>query len=209
MELSTLFTRTVIGHRGAAAYAPENTLPSFELALEQGADCIEHDLHATKDGVLVCLHDRTLERTTNVREIFPDRGRAVEGHGPASRRWFVHDFTLSEVRQLDAGAWFDARFAGTRVPTFQEALECVRGRGALVAELKDPEMGGDAGTLRERLGRDGLLPHGAAGRRRDHGQPRSGATAGNQNSVKRIGLHQRLVVDRAPTACQSGVASGS
>jgi len=54
----------VIAHGGASAYAPENSMPAFDLAVSQGAACVEHDLHVTKDGVLECLHDRTLERTT-------------------------------------------------------------------------------------------------------------------------------------------------
>ena len=60
-------TQIVIAHRGASAYAPENTLPSYDLAVLQGADCIEIDLHPSRDNVLVCIHDSTLERTTNVR----------------------------------------------------------------------------------------------------------------------------------------------
>src|SRR5713101_436625 len=108
----------VIAHRGASAYAPENTMPAFDLAVRQGAGCIEHDLQVTRDGVLVCLHDRTLERTTNVREVFPHRGRDVLERGAVVRRWLVHDFTLAEVRQLDAGSWFRPEFAGARVPIF-------------------------------------------------------------------------------------------
>src|SRR5579862_8779467 len=87
--------KTVIGHRGASAYAPENTLPSYELALNQGADCVELDLHATKDGILVCIHDRSLERTTNVRDLFSARGGDT-GAGGAEPHWFVHDFGLAE-----------------------------------------------------------------------------------------------------------------
>lgn len=119
----------VIGHRGAAAHAPEHTLESYELALQQGADAVEQDLHVTRDGVLVSVHDRTLDRTTNVRDLFPDR-----------HPWFVHDFTLDEVKQLDAGAWFHARFAGSRILTFQEVIDHVGARGALLPELKDPDV---------------------------------------------------------------------
>src|SRR5260370_9704767 len=92
--------KTVIGHRGASAHAPENTLPSYELALHQGADAIELDVHATKDRALVCLHDRTLERTTNVRDVFPERGRERTADGNVGRHWFVPDFTLPEIRPL-------------------------------------------------------------------------------------------------------------
>ena len=120
--------REVIAHRGASAYAPENTMPSFDLAVSQDAGCVEHDLHATKDGVLVCLHDRTLERTTNVREVFPRRGQDVREGGEIVRRWFVHDFTLAEIQQLDAGSWFGPEFAGVRVPTFDDLLAWARNR---------------------------------------------------------------------------------
>src|SRR3569833_23272 len=63
----------VVAHRGASAYAPENTLPAYELAIKQGADYVEQDLQITKDGVLVCCHDLVLSRVTNVEHVFPDR----------------------------------------------------------------------------------------------------------------------------------------
>src|SRR5207249_512814 len=132
--------KTVIAHRGASAYAPEHTLPSYDLALRQGADSVELDLHVTKDGGLVCLHDRTLERTTDVRHVFPERGREEPWEGQRTPHWFVHDFTLDEIKQLDAGSWFGAQFAGSRIPTFQEVVECVGNRGTLCIELKDPEV---------------------------------------------------------------------
>src|SRR5947209_470054 len=103
------YTRpTLIAHRGASAYAPEHTLEAYRLAMKQGADFVEPDLQITKDGVLVCLHDTTLERTTDVRTVFPDRSREVKGR----KTWPVADFTLEEVQRLDAGAWMGARFAG-------------------------------------------------------------------------------------------------
>ena len=160
--------KTVIGHRGAPAYAPEHTLQSYELALRQGADSVEQDLRVTKDGVLVCLHDRTLERTTNVRDVFPQRGREISQDGRFVRRWFVHDFTLDEIKRLDAGAWFGAQFAGLRVPTFQEVIECVTGRGALCTELKDPDV-------YVTLGVDLLSVFAMEVRRNDLDRPRSGA----------------------------------
>jgi glycerophosphoryl diester phosphodiesterase len=130
----------VIAHRGASAYAPENTMPSFDMAVSQDAGCVEHDLHVTKDGALVCLHDRTLDRTTNVREMFPRRGRDVREDGEIVRRWFVHDFTLAEVQQLDAGSWFRAEFAGARVPTFDDLLAWASHRVEVLTELKDPDV---------------------------------------------------------------------
>src|SRR5690242_1077188 len=105
----------VIAHRGASARAPENTLPAFELAVRSGAGCVEHDLHATRDGVLVCLHDRTLERTTDVADRFPDRARERIVNGNVVREWFVADFTFAELRELDAGSWFGPAFAGTKI----------------------------------------------------------------------------------------------
>ena len=66
-------TKLAIAHRGASAYAPEHTLAVYRLAIEQKADYVEQDLAVTKDGVLICLHDDSLERTTNVDEVFPDR----------------------------------------------------------------------------------------------------------------------------------------
>jgi len=131
---------TVIGHRGASAYAPEHTLAAYELAIQQGADAVEQDLHVTRDGALVCLHDRTLERTTDVRERFPDRGVPAIENGRPARHWFVHDFDLAEIAQLDAGAWFGAAFAGARIPSFDEVLDWVGDRATLLVELKDPEV---------------------------------------------------------------------
>jgi glycerophosphoryl diester phosphodiesterase len=132
--------REVIAHRGASAYAPENTMPSFELAVRQDAGCVEHDLHVTQDGVLVCVHDRSLERTTNVRDVFPRHGRDVREGSDTVRRWFVHDLTLAEIRQLDAGSWFGPEFAGARVPTFDDLLDWATNRVAVLTELKDPEV---------------------------------------------------------------------
>src|SRR5690606_1316999 len=100
----------VVAHRGASAYAPEHTAAAYRLAIEQGAEYVEQDLGITKDGVLVCTHDAMLERVTDVRERFPDRFREVETSNGTVRRWFVEDFTLDEIRQLDAGSWFDTKF---------------------------------------------------------------------------------------------------
>jgi glycerophosphoryl diester phosphodiesterase len=133
-------TPWVVGHRGASAYAPENTVPAFVLAAEQHATFVEFDLQRTKDGALVILHDTTLERTTDVEEVFPDRARHVVVKGETRRQWPLADFTLAEVRRLDAGRWFDAKFAGTRIPTFAETIEAVRGRTGLFIELKSPEL---------------------------------------------------------------------
>ena len=87
-----------------------------------GADYVEQDLAVTKDGVLICLHDASLERTTNVEELFPDRGVSVSLEGKTRKAWVANDFTLAEIKRLDAGSWFNAKFAGERVPTFDEAV---------------------------------------------------------------------------------------
>ncbi len=151
--------KALIAHRGASAYAPEHTIAAYTLAMEQQADFVEQDLAVTSDGVLVCIHDLTLERTTNVAEVFPDRYSRAPGDGPAAappaaaataasapaaavpaHRWLVNDFTLAEIKRLDAGTWFDPKFAGARIPTFQEAIDLVRGKAGLYPELKDPEF---------------------------------------------------------------------
>jgi glycerophosphoryl diester phosphodiesterase len=140
--------KTLIAHRGASAYAPEHTLAAYRLALEQGADFVEQDLQITKDGVLICLHDLTLERTTNVEGVFPDRG-VPDGRG--GHAWPAAEFTLAEIRRLDAGAWFDAKFAGQRIPTWQEAIDAIRGRAGLYPETKGPDVYGSRGFDMEAL----------------------------------------------------------
>jgi glycerophosphoryl diester phosphodiesterase len=130
-----------IAHRGASAYAPEHTLAAYQLALEQGADFVEQDLAVTKDGELICLHDDTLDRTTDVASVFPNRFVLVNaGARGSARRWLANDFTLAEVGRLDAGSWFGPRWAGQRVPTFQEAIDLVRGKAGLYPELKSPPL---------------------------------------------------------------------
>lgn len=131
-------TPFVIAHRGASAYAPEHTLDAYRLAIEQGADYVEQDLCITKDGVLVVSHDPHLERTTDVEEVFPDRFTEVTTNGKPVKHWFIEDFTLAEIKRLDNGAWFDPKFAGRKVLTFQEAIDFVGDRAGLFPELKTP-----------------------------------------------------------------------
>lgn len=108
----------VIAHRGASGYAPENTMPAFEKALEMGAEGIELDVHLTKDGETVVIHDHTIDRTSN-------------GTG------MVGQFTLQEIKQLDFGSWFDEKFNGTTIPTLKEVLELLKGwEGLLNIEVK-------------------------------------------------------------------------
>lgn len=99
----------LMGHRGASKFAPENTLPAIEKAIELGLDYIEMDVRYTRDDVAVLLHDANVDRTT-------------DGEGGLAT------MTLDQVKALDAGSWFDPSFAGTRVPTLEEALQTAQGR---------------------------------------------------------------------------------
>jgi glycerophosphoryl diester phosphodiesterase len=127
-----------IAHRGASAYAPEHTLSAYRLAIEQGADYVEQDLAITRDGVLICLHDDSLERTTNVEDLYPDRGAVDPATG--RRQWLAADFTLAEIRRLDAGSWFGPSFAGERIPSWDEAVAAVGTGAGLYPELKTPAL---------------------------------------------------------------------
>ena len=150
----------LIAHRGASAYAPEHTIEAYELGIEQGADFVEPDLQITRDGVLIALHDLTLERTTNVREVFPTRFRQEERRGELVDVWLTNDFTFDEIRQLDAGSWFGDAFAGAKVLTLSEVIEVVRGRAGLFIETKAPEVYGDRGFDMEALLLAELARHG-------------------------------------------------
>lgn len=97
----------IIAHRGASGHAPENTFAAYERAVALGAQFIETDVHLTRDARFVAIHDKTLERTTN-------------GKGA------VRDHTLAELRELDAGMWFDRQFMGQKIPTLEEILEFAR-----------------------------------------------------------------------------------
>ncbi|MFJ3838691.1 glycerophosphodiester phosphodiesterase [Streptomyces sp. NPDC090054] len=121
----------VYAHRGASAYAPENTLEAVDLARGLGFDWVENDVQRTRDGELVVIHDDTLTRTTDVEEVFPDR-----------EPWRVRDFTAAEIARLDAGSWFaDGRYTGARVPTLREYLDRVRlNQQRLLLEIKKPEL---------------------------------------------------------------------
>jgi glycerophosphoryl diester phosphodiesterase len=141
----------LIAHRGASAYAPEHSAEAYKLAIAQGADFVEQDLAVTKDGVLVSIHDLTLERTTDVEDVFPARFVEDKVGGTPVKHWYVNDFTLAEIKRLDAGSYFDKKFAGTRILTFQEAIDLVRGKAGLYPELKDPEFYRQRGVNPEKL----------------------------------------------------------
>lgn len=134
--------KTLIAHRGASGQAPEHSRAAYELAMAQGADFVEQDLAVTKDGVLICLHDDTLERTSNVAEVFPDRFTRESIIRQPGRHWLANDFTVDELRRLDTGRWFGTRFAGQRIVTFQEAIDLVRSKPGtgLYPELKSPPL---------------------------------------------------------------------
>lgn len=156
--------KQLVAHRGASAYAPEHTLAAYRLALEQGADFVEQDLAVTKDGILVCIHDLSLERTTDVETVFPDRFvEDVLLNGKPVRRWLVADFTLAELKRLDAGSWFNAKFAGARIPTFQEAIDLVKGKAGMYPELKDPAFYRKRGVKPEALLAEILTRNGLTG----------------------------------------------
>ena len=130
----------VVAHRGASRFAPENTLPSCEKAIEMGADYIEMDVRQTKDGVFILMHDASLKRTTN-------------GTGK------VAEVDYAYIQTLDAGSWFETGgddFTGTRVPTLREALQAIKGRCLPDIDLK----AGDPEALVELLREEGLLESG-------------------------------------------------
>jgi glycerophosphoryl diester phosphodiesterase len=128
-------------HRGASAAAPENTLAAVVQAVADRADYVELDVRQTRDRVLVALHDRDLARTTDAESVFP-------GRSP----WRVEDFTLAELRRLDAGSWKDPSYAGERVPTLAAVLRELSGSasGAFV-EVKEPGRYGGAAVVGRRV----------------------------------------------------------
>lgn len=93
-----------VGHRGARGHAPENTFASFNLAVEMGVSAVETDVHLSKDGAVVLIHDHTVDRTTD-------------------KQGYVKDMTLSQLKSLDAGKWYDARYEGERIPELGEFLD--------------------------------------------------------------------------------------
>lgn len=112
----------VVAHRGSSADAPENTLPAFLLAWEQGADAIEGDFHLSADGVIVCVHDKDTRRVAGVDLV-------------------VKDATYQELRNLDVGTWKDVKWEGTYIPTLAEVLATVPGGKHIYVEIKcGPEI---------------------------------------------------------------------
>jgi glycerophosphoryl diester phosphodiesterase len=174
--------KTNVAHRGASAYAPEHTLAAYRLAIEMGADYVEQDLAVTKDGVLICLHDASLERTTNVEEVFPDRAISISLEGKTRRAWVANDFTLAEIKQLDAGTWFNAKFKGETVPTFDEAVALIRGKAGIFPELKTPEIYAGRSIDFEKLVAEALDRNGLRGAKADPKTPVILQTFGQQTA---------------------------
>jgi glycerophosphoryl diester phosphodiesterase len=163
--------KTLVAHRGASAYAPEHTIAAYRLAIEMGADFVEQDLAVTKDGVLICLHDASLERTTDVEQKFPDRGVSISIDGKTRRAWVANDFTLAEIKTLDAGSWFDKKFAGEKIVTFDEAVALIRGKAGLFPELKTPEIYAGRDVKFEEMVAAALDKHGLRGPKADPKTP--------------------------------------
>ena len=116
--------RLLLGHRGAAAEAPANTVAAFRRAMESGADGVELDIHLTHDGRVVVIHDETVRSVTGLDRL-------------------VRELTLAQIQQLDAGSYFSPAFAGERIPTLDEALEAVGPDAVVNIELKGMGVAAD------------------------------------------------------------------
>jgi glycerophosphoryl diester phosphodiesterase len=210
--------KTNVAHRGASGYAPEHTLAAYRLAIEQGADFVEQDLAVTRDGVLICLHDASLERTTDVETRFPDRATVTTIEGRTRTAWLANDFTLAEIKTLDAGSWFSPKFAGERIPTFDEAVALVKGKAGLFPELKTPEIYKGREVRFEALVASALDRHGLRGPAADPKTPVILQTFGEETarnlSAMKIGVPVVLLIgsptgwDAARIAQWKGVVQG-
>ena len=126
-----------VGHRGASGYAPEHTFTAYDLALRMGADYIEQDLQMTRDGVLVVLHDETLDRTA----------RPTAESGPGDCTGLVRGKTLAQIKTCDVGSWFNEaypqyarpEYVGLRIPTLEEVFQRYRKSVNYYIETKSPE----------------------------------------------------------------------
>jgi glycerophosphoryl diester phosphodiesterase len=150
----------VIGHRGASGYLPEHTLQSYALAIKQGADYVEPDLVATKDGHLIARHEPDITNTTDVRTKFPGRETTKTVDGVETTGWFASDFTLAEIKTLRAVQTFPERpqrFNGRfKIPTLEEVIELVKResrkrdrRIGIYPETKHPTFHKDLGLALE------------------------------------------------------------
>lgn len=123
----------LVAHRGAVDHAPESTLAALDQAVADRSDRVSIDVHLTRDGVPVVIHDGDLRRTTDAEQVFP-------GRSP----WIVSDFTLAEIKTLDAGSWYGAGgYTGARVLTLDEVLtELAASPVTLMVEAKTPSLHG-------------------------------------------------------------------
>lgn len=115
--MSTTTKPVIFAHRGASGEAPENTLAAFKLGLAQGCDAFELDVHLSKDGQIVVIHDGTIDRTT-------------DGSGA------VNEMTVEELKAFDAGSWFDKKYGGERIPLLEEVFDITPGHIVINIEIK-------------------------------------------------------------------------
>ncbi|MGO1369425.1 glycerophosphodiester phosphodiesterase [Senegalia sp. (in: firmicutes)] len=112
----------IYAHRGAKGYRPENTMAAFKLAMEMGADGIETDIHLSKDGYLVLIHDEKIDRTT-------------------TKKGYIKDMTLAQIKLLDAGSKFSEEFAGEEIPTLEELIILTKNTNIILnIEIKNNKM---------------------------------------------------------------------
>lgn len=183
----------VIAHRGASAYAPENTLAAFELAYEMGADWYELDCLLAKDGAVIVSHDNDVDRCT-------------DGKG------LITEMTLAELKTLDAGSWKDPKFAGERLPTLAESLAMAKDRIGVYVEIKSVADDGPvmeqmraATGVQESLSQDALAGFVAVAE-----------TSGNRNvdlaraaiaDIRAAGMERQVVIQSfSPIICLVAVA---
>lgn len=121
---ASLGATLITAHRGSSSEAPENTIPAFEKAIEEGADYVEMDVRLTSDGELVLMHDPSTKRTTGVDKL-------------------VCDSTYEELQQLDAGAEYPEEYAGTKIPTLKDAIDTCKGKVMMNIELKTVRNDGE------------------------------------------------------------------
>jgi len=178
----------VIAHRGASAYAPENTLAAFELAVEMKADWYELDCLLAKDGTVVVSHDNDLDRCT-------------DGTG------LITEKTLAELKTLDAGSWYDAKFAGERLPTLAESLAMAKDRIGVYVEIKSVA---DDGPVMEQL-YTAAEGHDVLNADQKTGMVEVARTSGNRNvalaraaiaDIRAAGMERQVVIQSfSPIVC--------
>lgn len=182
----------IIAHRGASAYAPENTLAAFERAVEMGSHWYELDCHLSADNGVIVIHDGNLKRTTGIDK-------------PVSAA------TLEEMRALDAGSWFAPEFAGERLPTLEESLRMAKGRIGVYVEIKSAE---DDAALFDAIRLDAQIPAPIAQRRaallravEAQGSRNLTLTRAVLQDIRRLGMEQEVVIQSfSPIVCLVALA---